>query len=260
MMHIASNREGLASRLKCLISVMRLNKVYRLYWEYNNRLQCKWPLLFENNVLAKESLTENIRLRKKTNAPKTIAHYSWRFDSTKQERELYKKTDFDWMYDKTPKSIRDGIIAQINKLKPIKYCRDEINKFRANFDKNTVSVCVRTWKDVRGTNLERPFKYAWVFEHTDKLPEDAKIFLTSDSRKTLKEFQNRYGTNRILYYPKRTYWGDWLSVEGVQDTLIELYLGGSNTKMYLSWHSAFTEAQWWFGGAKAEVIEVAPYK
>ena len=260
MIWVAGNREGIGCRLKCLVSVMRLHDDYRLYWEINDRLQCDWSNLFENNILVNKQIKKHVESRQAENLQGTYVYYSWRWDTTEREREKYGRKYFDYLYNKMPKPIYDGIVKQIDKLIPIKYCRDEIAKYKDKFDENTVSVCVRTWKDVRGTDKERPFHYNWVFEHTDKIPEKSKMFLTSDNEKSIMVFRKRYGDDRLIYYPKRTTWGDFNSIEGMQDTLIELYFGGSNSKMYLSWHSGFTEAQWWFGGAKAKAIEIAPYK
>ena len=118
---------------------------------------------------------------------------------------------------------------------------------------------MRTWADAKNTPLARKFSIKEVFNHVDKHIID-KVFLTSDVESTYTEFVNRYGKDNVLYYPKRTVWGDNRSIKGMQDTLIEMLLPGHNKKMFLSWHSAFTECQWWFGGAKAETTEMVRWK
>jgi len=252
-MRIAANREGIGSRLKCLLSVMRMASMngesYRIKFDHNKNVRCNWNDLFLNNIETKESV-------KKLEYPNIFC--SWKWDSTKEERLKYNTKYFDYMFSETP--FKKDILYHISKLNLVKYCEDAIKNYNKKIDSNTVSVCVRTWADVFGTKLQRDFNINKYFSLIDKEPEDKKIFLTSDIGKTLVLFQMRYGKERILYFPKRTQWGDFSTVEGMQDTMVELYLSGRANKMYIAWHSAFTECQWWFGGAKAEVIEVNKWK
>ena len=250
MKYVAGNREGLGSRLKCLISVMRLNGKPLLYWEKNGKLNCKWGDLFENSF-------KTIRRPHKKD-PGFDVYYSWRWKTTTNERRKWGLKYYDFMYHDTPKSLRSGILKQINQLKPVECVRNEIDTFKRQFSKNTISVCVRTWKDVVGSPKERRFDLKEVTQTVDKNIK-SNIFLTSDSVQVYHEFVGRYGKNNVLYYPKRTGWGDRHSTKGMQDTLVELYLAGLNRKMFITWHSAFTECQWWFGGGKAEVTEMVKW-
>lgn len=246
---VSANREGLGSRLKSLLSVMRLNDKYKIYWERNKKASCEWRDLFENRIATKKRPAKNSK------------HWycSWKFDATQEEIKKYKRRRFDYMYGNTPDFLLDGITAQIKKLIPVEYIRNEVEAFKSQFDNNTISACVRTWADVKNTPLARKFSIKEVFNHVDKHIID-KVFLTSDVENTYTEFVNRYGKNNVLYYPKRTGWGDNRSKKGMQDTLIEMLLPGNNRKMLLSWHSAFTECQWWFGGAKAKTTEMVRWK
>jgi hypothetical protein len=67
------------------------------------------------------------------------------------------------------------------------------------------------------------------------------------------EILKKYG-ERVLYTKKRTSFGDYRSIEGVQDALIDLYLSGKNKTLLLSYGSSFGELQWWFGGGHSKII------
>lgn len=245
---VAGNREGIGSRLKCLVSVMRFNDKAKLSWEKTYCLNAEFHELFETKIQQTRSeLHVDPRY-----------YYSWRFYTNKEERLLYGRKYFDFMFDKTPEPLKSQILEQVKKIVPIKNSMRKINEHRAMMDENTISVCVRTWKDTYGTNLERTFEIKDVYRCVEEHLVD-KLFLTSDNEDIFRKFCKRYA-NRVLFYPKRTSWGDWSSLPGMQDTVAELFISGHAKKMLLSWHSAFTEAQWWFGGAQAEVVEMAEWK
>jgi len=57
--------------------------------------------------------------------------------------------------------------------------------------------------------------------------------------------------------PKRTEFGDYTCKEGLQDALIDLYLGGMMKQLYITSKCTFSEMQWWFGGTSAETVEIS---
>ena len=69
---------------------------------------------------------------------------------------------------------------------------------------------------------------------------------------TFEEIFKKY-PNRIIYTPKRTFFGDYKTVEGIQDSVIDLLLGGLNNHIIGTKGSSYCDMQWWFGGAKASV-------
>ena len=65
--------------------------------------------------------------------------------------------------------------------------------------------------------------------------------------------RDRY-SEKIIYTTKRTKFGDFSTAEGLQDALIDLYLGGKNKTILSSYGSSFCELQWWFGGCQSDII------
>ncbi len=255
MIRLASNRTGLGSRLKCLLSVMRLAEMcgddYGIVYEKNKNARCRWGHLFENDI-------EVHKTREDLDGVKyPEVYYGWRWKATEDEKKKYAQKTFDFMYAKTP--FKAGILRQIEKLIPLEFIRNTVVEYKSLIDSNTLAVCARSWKDVKGTHLERNF-YADELYSAIEINYTGNIFLATDDAEIYKKLCKRYGKKNVNTYNNRTYWGDRKSARGMQDALIEMLLPGNANKMILTWHSAYNECQWWFGGGKADVIEVSKWK
>ena len=57
-------------------------------------------------------------------------------------------------------------------------------------------------------------------------------------------------------------WIETKQLEGIQDSIVDLFLGGQNKHMISSKGSSFCDMQWWFGGGKStiKVINTVPRK
>ena len=259
MLRIAANREGIGSRLECLLSVMRMAELqgddYKIRFENNHNAGCNWHDLFENNI--ETDIDVNV-----LEYPKV--YYSWKFDLTYEERQQYtpKNKYIDFLFDKTPEPIKSQYIEIAKKLIPVEYIRDQIRDFKHNFTPTTISACIRAWKDVRDTPMERAFYFEEYIKAIDDNLYDF-VYLTTDDKSVFKKMRKRYGA-KLLFYPKQKampgYSCDWRSVIGMQEALIELYLAGLNRLMIVTWHSQYNDCQWWFGGGKSQVIEVSKWK
>ena len=86
----------------------------------------------------------------------------------------------------------------------------------------------------------------------NKLYSNKTFFVTCDHQETFEKVLDRYG-DRILYTPKRTYFGDYKTVEGIQDCVVDLLLGGQNTHTISTNGSGFCDMQWWCGGGKSTI-------
>jgi hypothetical protein len=70
----------------------------------------------------------------------------------------------------------------------------------------------------------------------------------------LPQLAERYGSGRILSYPRRTVRAEsWRTPLGITEDLIDMLLLARTQRLYASYLSTFSEAAWWFGGTTARV-------
>ena len=167
-----------------------------------------------------------------------------------------------------PQRQKDSILRQINKLEPIDYIKNKVDEFKSKFCNNTVTVSVRSFLDA-DRNYKSNGKYFElnkVFKKMDqRLNENTfyfnntKFFVTCDHQDTFEKILKRYG-DRIIYTPKRTYFGDYKTLEGIQDCVIDLLLGGHNMEILATRGSSFCDMQWWFGGGKSIIKHIEAHR
>lgn len=257
---------GISNRLKCLISAMRFAEKYHrtliLCWPKNTMVNCGFSDLFDNNIVEIDIEELHALKNKEDNNERYKIIHTWRLLPF-QEDELpnnFSQSPFskpgsniDLEYDRIPLPIRERFLTYVNRLIPKKYILEEINKFSRKISDDTVSFCIRTWTECKRSRL---FNMEAVFKIMDRL-DNPSFFVSCDSQEFLNKTINKYG-NRILHYPKRTFAGDRASKEGMQDTLIDLFLSSKNRYIKASYISTFPEMVWWFGGCKAEVEIIPP--
>jgi hypothetical protein len=83
-----------------------------------------------------------------------------------------------------------------------------------------------------------------------------RMFVTCDSQEVMNKILSRY-KSKVFFTTKRTYFGDFQSLEGAQDIIIDLYLAGLSKLLIGTRFSSFSEMQWWFGGCQAEYRQIS---
>jgi len=146
----------------------------------------------------------------------------------------------------------------VDSLIPVEYVRDKIIEYKSQIPHNSCTLSLRTYMSFPLEYHQRGkrFKIEKVFDVIENIITSEKILLTADHQETVEEIKNRYG-DRIFVTPKRTEFGDYTCKEGLQDSLIDLYLGGMTKKIYITSKCTFSEMQWWFGGCNAETEEIS---
>jgi len=244
---------GLNNRIRCLVSAMRMSDEVKLIWtvkEANVWLWCGFEDLFENEIEVFRS--KNDCLRK---YPKMSVYSSFEFIKLPDDSMDINNLDYDNWGNDIPNNIKESVLTQVNNLRPIKYIRDFVKEYESNFDDDTITFSIRTWKDAERniSSNGRFFDINKVFGEMDKSKyAQSRFFVTCDHQDTFDEILDRYG-DKIIYTPKRTFFGDYKTLEGIQDSVVDLLLGGKNKLIVNSKHSSYCDMQWWFGGAKADI-------
>ena len=251
-MIVCDAKGGLNNRIRCLISTMRMSKEIKLIWtvkESNVGLWCGFEELFEYEIEVFENL--NTCLAKYPFLP---VYSSFKFIKLSNDSMDINHLNYDNWGGDIPNDMKESILTQVNSLRPIKYIRDFVKDYESNFDNDTITFSIRTWKDAdKNLGLGKFFDINKVFDEMDKDKyNQSRFFVTCDHQGTFDEILDRYG-DKIIYTPKRTFFGDYKTVEGIQDSVVDLLLGGKNKLIVNSKGSSYCDMQWWFGGAKADI-------
>jgi len=217
---------GISNRLKVIISSLAEYNEICLQWDISSvgGTGCGFNDLFQNDFSG--------------NSNRIIKDCCF-IHSTMNTHIFGSKTNLD-------KTLQSKYIDVIKTLKPIDYVIKRVNTELEQLREFT-TVSVRTFK-----SFPREF-HGWGkhFNINQLLSSmnniTGKILLTCDDTDTVNILKDRYD---VYITPKRTKFGDFSTVEGMQDILIDLYLGGHGTKIYGTNMSSFSEMQWWLGECK----------
>ncbi len=240
-MIVAMQNRGIGNRMMSWAQSYRLDKDIKIHWENNYYVGCNFHDLFENDI----------EIPSIDNIPRTQWHGSWRFVVLPSDALPYKRIDY--LYSDTPRHMVDINLKLFKIFTPTKYIRDELSEWSKRFKPNTALAAIRSWP---GT--DRVNKIEDAYKEIDALETD-DIFLTCDHYEVADKIIKRYG-KRLWYRPKRRNWGDRHNEIGMQDILIDMYLGGFASTQLLSWHSTFCQFQWWFSGCKAKYKEICQFE
>jgi len=146
----------------------------------------------------------------------------------------------------------------VDSLTPVKYVRDKIQEYKSQIHADSCTFSLRTYMSFPLEYHQRGkrFKIEKVYRLIENELENKRIFLTCDHEETANSIKSRYA-DKIFLTPKRTEFGDYTCKEGLQDALIDLYLGGMFKSLYITSKCTFSEMQWWFGGTSAKAIEIS---
>ena len=158
--------------------------------------------------------------------------------------------------DKLPIVLKKRYIEVIKTLEPIDYISNKIKEEKEKLGEYS-AVSVRTFRSFPSEykSWGRYFKIDNLFRVMDKI--EGKILLTCDDTETTNLIKQRYD---VYTTSKRTKFGDFTTVEGMQDILIDQYLGSLSTDIYGTNMSSFSEMQWWLGFCESNYHEMSLHK
>lgn len=248
-MIISYHKGGLCNRLKSLFSAMRMGKDYRVVWPINSYIGCSFNDLFENKIEY-----EGIRTKFKDRI-----YGSWRFLVLPEDNINHP---IDFMYNDTPDKIKEIYLEKIKVLKPIKYIIYNVKDFLTNFDDRTVSVSIRSWANIKHSSSrerKKTFDLNKFINAMKAMNDVSNFFITCDDNNIIKKLEQIF-PNKIIYFPHRESKKKLIdrvnSIEGMQDIVVDLFLGGLNRRFIVSSISTYSEIQWWLGGCKSDIVVV----
>lgn len=149
----------------------------------------------------------------------------------------------------------------VESLVPVEYVRSKIIEYKSQIPEDSCTLSLRTYMSfpLEFHQRGKRFKIEKVFDLIENQIKNQKIFLTADHEETVNLIKEKYG-DRIFVTPKRTEFGDYTCKEGLQDALIDLYLGGMLNQIYITSKCTFSEMQWWFGGCSSQATEISVHQ
>lgn len=236
-MIICEPEGGLCNRLKCIISCLAKYNEIKLNWVIPTEgggVRCTFNDLFQNDFSTGETHAR-------------IKSCEFIDEAMNTNNEGYK--------DKLNPTLKDRYLNTIARLIPVRYVMDRVDEENLRLPDDIVTVSVRTFGSFKREYIRwgQHFKLGRLFTLLDSF--DNPILLTCDDQNTMLQIKKKYG-ERVYTTPKRTRFGDFTTVEGLQDALIDLYLGGLSKTIYGTHMSSFSEMQWWFGGCEADYVNM----
>jgi hypothetical protein len=247
-------------------------------WPLNQECRCSFSELFENSLPEIDAVDY---YRKTKSSTKCINEFEWLVDYNKfkgnsviniSSRFLLFPEDkisrrhvlaflsggdgkgIDFKYHDIPPILKKDFLYYVNSLIPKKAIIGKVDEFAQQFDDDTVSVQLRTWKYILGSRDYRRselFNIKSAYNIID-LNSEKKIFVSCDSEEILKELQKEYGS-RILHNPEDHFEQSRDSTQGIQVAFVNLLLFAKNKKIIASPQNTCSEMAWWFSGCQAEV-------
>lgn len=228
---------GISNRLKWLTSALVYHNQIYLDWEVSDNkggpgpgVGAEFNKLFVNTYCQEPGEGEI-----NTGSDFTDPSMRWIHTALKNEKMRIK-------YNKTMAS-----------LVPVEEVTNLIKKESKKFTPDTATFSIRTFRcfSQEYKKFGQYFNPKELYQQMDSYK--GPIFVTCDDANFLLELQNKYGS-KLITTPKRTFFGDNNSTEGMQDILVDLYLGGMNSKIFGTPISTFVQMQWWLGQCKSEFI------
>lgn len=290
---VSAEPAGLGNRIKSWVSAMRLSTDARVYWPLSPIMPARFGDLFTNDCEVEEvpdGAREYISWRLAI-LPEDEAHLPrgfavvgagasrltrgtgkllWQLRGRKTDRYRYmvfpKKHSrrsaradarhIDFEYGRIPEYFRSVYCPLFDQIRVLPSIEERVSEWGgAHIDDDVIGLQVRTWRDDPRRHRKYHVRSLNRMLHLMRTaPENKRFFLVSDSDEVAESLRPEFGAERILCYPRSTSIGDsWQSRHGTQEDLIDMLLLARTQEMFVSYMSTFSEAAWWFGGARADV-------
>lgn len=177
-----------------------------------------------------------------------------------EEHYIENLKTIDGLYNKVPQYFIDKYVPVFQKFKLKPDLQKVIDEMTKDWDKdNMVGINIRSWLPP----IDNCGRSVWIdfegFEReAQKLNSTQKFFFSSDNIEINNYYKSKY-PNQIITLPRTVNViandGHVDDVQQTKEAFLEMYLlSQCKKKIVCSFGSTFSEAAWWFGGCKAEVV------
>jgi hypothetical protein len=291
---VSAETAGLGNRIKSWVSAMRWSADARVHWPVTPNMPARFDELFANGCAVDSipdgaRIYSSWRLAV---LPEDEAHIPagfatvgagahplvraagkawWTLRGRPDDRYLYMlfpKTHsrrstradarhLDFEYGRIPAALRGVYVPLFERVR----MRSELAQMALGWALDVgigdaeVGVQIRTWRDDprRHAKYHRS-SFKRLLRLLEREPASTRFVCVSDDDDVLERLAGRFGTARVLRYPRRTPRAkSWSTPEGVAEDLIDMLLLTRTRRLFASYLSTFSETAWWLGGARAEV-------
>jgi hypothetical protein len=290
---VSTETGGLGNRLKSWVSALRIQPDARVHWPVTSNMPARFEELFTNDcavaaVPAGAAAYGSWRLavlpQDEPYLPAGFATVgagahplvrgvgkAW-WSLTGQRSDRYRFMLFpkqhsrrstradarhiDLEYERIPQYFRELYGALFRRIDVRPEIAAAVAEWAAvNVADELIGVQVRTWRD----DPRRYRKYHLpalrrLQQLLDSAGPSARFLVVSDSDDIVPMLAARYGTGRVLCYPRSTSRAaSWLTSQGIAEDLIDMLLLARTRRLFASYLSTFSEVAWWLGGTAARV-------
>ncbi len=261
---VAACRAGLGNRIKCIISTLRrcdeeeakgINTIPCVYWPENNACGCKFEELFDDILVLKEIGKSELE---------TVEVDEWHNDAyINKSWKLRSKFsgNIDFKYHKLSVEEKIEFLPYLWITKPKKDIEDVVwaftQQYKESFDKcEVIGVHIRKG-DFKGLydgrkNISQEKDFMERMKCLLEVNPDYKFLLCTEDEETEERFRLRFGSNHIIWFPKR--FRDRNNTNGVKEAFVDMLLLSKCQIIIGTFLSTFTEIAWWLGNCKAQVV------
>jgi len=252
---VAACSAGLGNRIKCMVSIIGSSKDYKpqVYWPINNECGCSFDELFEKETIFKEiGRSELYGVEVDAKYGDAYINKSWKIDND---------SDIDFMYHKLPQAKIDEILECFADIYPKEDIIDAAwafrNKYIDSFNRcEVIGVHIRKG-DFKGLQDGRYYvsQESDFIERMKNLLEvnpNYKFLLCTEDEETEEKFRSIFGSNAIIYFPKR--FRGRTCPNAIKEAFVDILLLSECPIIIGTFLSTFTEIAWWIGGCKAKVV------
>jgi hypothetical protein len=125
---------------------------------------------------------------------------------------------------------------RFSEFRPIPELQDRIDSVSHSFDEHTVGVHIRRTDNVKAIAHSPVHLFEQAMDRAVEMEPRTRFFLATDSADTKAEMIHRFG-ERIITPSGHA---DRLSIQGIQDAVVELYCLSRTTKLFGSFFSSYS--------------------
>lgn len=257
-MIISTRTEGLANRMKSLVSCFRLDSDSRVYWEPEVNIYLKnkegekvphrppatFNDLFDNPIAIDKPFPRHAKIynswrlvvKRTDKVPKDFSQSTFS-DADPEGRNI------DFEYNRISKRMMNIYIEEFKKLQVKQELMDKINQKVEEMENDFVAVHFRAWADVAGRKRRDPTAFDKFVEEMRNYKKGTRFFVGSDSDEAIQKFAEIF-PNRIFFLnEERTQ----------QNDLVDLYILSKGSRLIGTKNSTLSEVAWWLSECNKHV-------